>query len=309
MAYGGHQQKRTTVFGYLVNIPDGIPSTVPAFAVPPSCVLGNNAGRTRYEQRQIDAICFCRTYFTAAQCPHGATCADLHVDRAFTLAALQGGQPCCRVHGDGFTQRLLEDVPELLVSVHPATVHGITIPVDRMCVTAAVLRHRAHSQVEICAEHAKGFCSRLKDCPKLHVCRQLYMLAVQSAPARSQQPWGIPPARAPTPPALGRAATPPMRTGGTPGSTATPPVAMVVGRAPTPPGAPGLVRVGTATPPATTGSPTAGAGVIGSPGPATAATPPANSAAAAPAPAATADGPVVTGAEPAALAATHVDPA
>ena len=178
--------KRTTVFGYLVTVPQDLPASIPFFPVPPSCVIGTNSGRQRYEQRQIDQIQVCKTYFTTATCANGATCADLHVDRQFTLNSLQSAVPCCRCHGDPYTTKLLDDVPELLIAVQPLVVNGVMISVDRMCVTAAVFRHRADAPAEVCAEHLKGLCSRSKDCPKLHVCRQMYGLAQMRGPMTQQ---------------------------------------------------------------------------------------------------------------------------
>jgi hypothetical protein len=159
----------TTVFGLLgrVHTPQGV---LP-FGVPITMIAEETGASGEYlKHRSEQAPLVCANYHNGQRCDPWA-CSSIHVSRDYVAACAASPNRCCAYCGDPFSRELTAELPELQHQVPAVNIDGCCYPLDRLAITAAVLRLGTEDPPEICPEHLQGSCPRSKDCTMLHVCR------------------------------------------------------------------------------------------------------------------------------------------
>lgn len=162
--------KPTTVFGLRVLSNAGREVNVPV-----SCIREVTAGSRAYMMRNLTTPPReCKKFVAGLPCVAN-DCPDVHVDPQYVASVADG---CCAYCGDTFSRRVVEDVPELQ-TLGPFLYHGFTVPVERLCLTAAIPRLVAQQCIDndICLDHlSPSGCTFGKDCTMLHLCRKRHAL-------------------------------------------------------------------------------------------------------------------------------------
>ena len=168
----------------------------------PAFLVASSRGKQEYYNPRMPPRVFtvcrlCNHSSMGCGCSFGFRCLDIHVQGAYLNATRALGPetlPCCATHNDYFTREIIEENKS--VKAMTFTVGAQLFTVDRIGWTAGIediprdldlsIKSRTIPLDTLCQDFQDGTCRIGKQCPKVHVCRELISgTEVQVAPEKS----------------------------------------------------------------------------------------------------------------------------